>query len=241
MIQARGRRPAAILAALAMAVLGAGCSGGHGNASGAASSGVLQTIAPLPVDVPGTIDVNDGVGTSIPVDATNSLDSAKVQAVWWTWAMTTAAGGTPPVADPDGRSCGSGQQSGFWFLGGATATKVSRKCSITTDRVLVFPLAAYLSDSATDCASSVADLKATATLDAKAVTATSVPGDRITWYGNTAVNGGSVGLHTNWACGMWAAVPALKTGAHTLKIQRTNDAGTSSLDYALTAVAPAKT
>lgn len=59
---------------------------------------------------------------------------------WWHWALSFDDENSP-VADPDGRLCGSGQSGPVWFLAGSYGSqRTVRSCRIPAGKTLFFTL-----------------------------------------------------------------------------------------------------
>ena len=59
---------------------------------------------------------------------------------WWTWCFADPSGQSP-VEDNEGRLCNKNQNHpNVWFLAGTFGGKAERRCSITPEKSIFFPI-----------------------------------------------------------------------------------------------------
>jgi hypothetical protein len=77
------------------------------------------------------------VDRDISVSGVSQNDYANM---WWQWAVSMPASESP-VRDRVGVKCGVNQVGPVWFLaGGYGSSRISRKCSIPSDKYIFFPV-----------------------------------------------------------------------------------------------------
>lgn len=66
---------------------------------------------------------------------------------WWQWANRVPPG-VRPYQDPSGAQCGLNQSGDVWFLAGTDGTAdINRRCKLTSDKYVFFPVIAMLGSS----------------------------------------------------------------------------------------------
>ncbi|MDG4857857.1 hypothetical protein P8605_06750 [Streptomyces sp. T-3] len=66
-------------------------------------------------------------------------EGGKLSGRWWQWALS-APDDQCPVKDKTGEHAGWNQPDDLWFLAGTYGGKVTRTCSIPSDRPIFFPV-----------------------------------------------------------------------------------------------------
>jgi hypothetical protein len=217
-------------AGLTAVALVAGCGGG----ADARSGGAEEDKADRESAASGSTD--SGSASLAPSSASSSgsrLGSAELQGRWWTWASMEPEG-TNPVADPDGSQCARNQPTDVWFLAGTFGTHVARACTVPGTTPLAFPLV-NLYGEADDCADFMSAAEGSAVLDGRKILPDTYRGEPIQVRGvaGNAVTGRS-GTYAVTGCGLWAQVPPLKPGRHTLSLRgRSGDNFSVGVDYTL--------
>jgi hypothetical protein len=173
------------------------------------------------------------VGCGRAESSQESLSSEDLQSRWWTWASAEPER-TNPVADQDGGACGRNQSKDVWFLAGTFGTQVKRTCSVPRGTPLAFPLVNRIGEPA-DCADFMRTAEGSAVLDGKEVDSDAHQGDRIA-VRSVADNPvtATEGQFTTTGCGLWAQLPPLEPGRHTLTIRGRSGDFTVGVDYTLT-------
>ncbi|MEU6239272.1 signal protein [Kitasatospora sp. NPDC047058] len=214
-----------VLLVTALTLLG-GCSGapdptpatGPGalaHATGDAAASNEPTPRPTPVDV-------------------RALTPPELQNRWWSWA-----GSTPmernPVADPDGRHCGEGQQEGIWLLAGTFGTTTTRHCTVPAGTPIVFPVINMYGKSS-DCLVFMNDGRGSAVLDGKNLPLEELGATQIR---PERVPGGPVSgdrdFNNSWACGLWVRLDGLTPGPHEIVVRGSSGSFSTGVDYWLAA------
>jgi hypothetical protein len=173
------------------------------------------------------------VGCGRTESSQERLTSEDLQSRWWTWASAEPEP-TNPVADQDGGACGRNQSTDVWFLAGTFGTQVKRTCSVPRGTPLAFPLVNRIGEPA-DCADFMRTAEGSAVLDGEKVDSDAHQGDRIavrSVAGNPVT--GTEGQFTTTGCGLWAQLPPLEPGRHTLTIRGRSGDFTLGVDYTLT-------
>ncbi len=171
--------------------------------------------------------------TTTPAAEKTRLPSAELQGRWWTWAATEPEASNP-VADTDGSACGRNQPKDVWFLAGTFGGQVKRVCEVPNGRPIAVPVINLVGDDQ-DCAAFMEGAQGTVVLDGKPVEPDTYAGDSITvegTQGNPVTQQG--GRFTTTGCGLWAQLPSLAPGAHSLKIRGRSGDFSIGVDYALT-------
>lgn len=204
----------AVLGAVAAVVL-AGC-------------GTKTDVSPQMPESP----VSPGAASGAP-SATEQLPPAELQGRWWSWAATEPWA-TNPVADKDGSDCTRNQPSDVWFLAGTFGGHVRRTCTVPPGTPLAFPLVNRLGGP-DQCRAFMATAEGSAKLDGVEidvaryaytdVTMTASAENPVTTDGGTFLSG---------ACGLWAQVPPLNPGKHSVSLTGRSGGFTVSVDYSLT-------
>ncbi|CCK29023.1 putative secreted protein [Streptomyces davaonensis JCM 4913] len=211
------------MAAVAGAVVVAGCGGGAGDdsSSGEGTGKGSRTASPS-----ASPTAEKSPAAAVP------LASGDLQSRWWSWAATEPEG-TNPVADPDGGACDVNQADDVWFLAGTFGTKVERSCPVPAGVPVAFPLVNLVATEA-DCADFMSEAEGSALLDGKAVEADRYAGEPVTvtgGEGNPVT--GEAGTFSATGCGLWVQLPALAPGFHTLEIRGRSGDFTTEVDYSL--------
>ncbi|MEE1803588.1 signal protein [Streptomyces sp. JV176] len=182
----------------------------------------------------GTGPAQETGGASEPQGAREArLSSETLQSRWWTWASMEPEP-TNPVADPNGSACERNQPQDVWFLAGTFGTHTERTCTIPDGVPLAFPLLNRFGEPA-DCAGFMRTAEGSAVLDGKKVAPDTYQGEPIevrSTAGNPVT--GTAGRFTTIGCGLWAQLPPLTPGQHTLKIRGRSGDFSTGVDYALT-------
>lgn len=186
----------------------------------------------------GSKDATETKQTSASASAMQSpaqarLSSDVLQSRWWTWALSEPER-TNPVADEDGSACGRNQPQDAWFLAGTFGTQANRTCSVPNGVPLAFPLVNLIGGPA-DCADFMSAAKGSAVLDGKRVDAQTIRGETISVQGvaDNPVTGTDERF-TVTGCGLWAQLPPLQPGKHTLTIRGQSQDFSVGVDYSLT-------
>lgn len=168
-----------------------------------------------------------------PVDL-RALTPAELQNRWWSWAGSTPTERNP-VADPDGRHCGEGQQDGLWLLAGTFGTTTTRRCTVPAGTPIAFPLV-NLYGKASDCLTFMNDARGSAVLDGR-----NLPVEEL---GATPIRPGSVpgspvsgnrDFPDSWACGLWVRLDGLTPGPHEIVLRGSSGDFSTGVDYWITA------
>ncbi|MBE1537703.1 signal protein [Actinomadura algeriensis] len=174
---------------------------------------------------------------SAPSDARPSGETrgpGELQSAWWSWAAG-APTGTNPVEDATGAHCRIGQpSSGIWFLAGTFGGSVKRRCTVPRGRALVVP-AVNSTGSEGDCAAFMEGAAGSVKLDGKQVGLERWPAVPITMKG-VADNPVTLteGTIETYGCGVWALIPSMPPGTHTVSIRGSSGDFRVSADYGLT-------
>ncbi|MFJ6305783.1 signal protein [Streptomyces althioticus] len=165
--------------------------------------------------------------------AEGPLSSEELQGRWWTWA-STEPGATNPVADEDGSACGRDQPEDVWFLAGTFGTRAERARAVPEGVPLAFPLVNMFGTPA-DCADFMATAEGSAVLDGEKVDADAHQTESVeirSGVGNpvTGTDGSSIAQR----CGLWAKLPALEPGEHSLEIRGRSGGFSVGVDHTLT-------
>ncbi len=78
----------------------------------------------------------------------SSVDGETIGAMtgrWWQW-INSMPGYQSPARDMTGEHCDVNQSGNIWFLAGSySQNKITRKCSVTADKYIAFPIINWLS------------------------------------------------------------------------------------------------
>jgi hypothetical protein len=183
---------------------------------------------------PGPDQLADGAPAAPTPAEAGKLSPADLQGRWWSWAATESWE-TNPVADDDGRDCGRNQPEDVWFLAGTFGGHAERMCTVPAGRPIALPVVNMLGG-AEDCGAFMAYAEGTMKLDGAEVdmdryaytnvTVTASAGNPLTTEGGTFPSG---------ACGLWAQLPPLEPGEHSLRLAGSSGDFSVSVVYSLTA------
>ncbi|MEV4018455.1 signal protein [Nonomuraea angiospora] len=158
--------------------------------------------------------------------------SENIQGRWWTWAASEEER-TNPVTDTTGRFCDRNQPDDVWFLAGTFGGTYRRTCRVPAGRPVVFPLVNQISTEQ-QCRMFMATATGKATFDGKTVTPERMEDDNVIVKGVVGNPlSGEEGTTTSYACGVWARLPPLKPGRHTLTIRGASGSFRTGVDYTL--------
>ncbi|MGW4052694.1 signal protein [Streptomyces sp. NPDC004779] len=202
--------------------------------AGLMAGGVVGCGAGTAADVPAA-----AAGTSVspssapePDPSFTPLRPDDLQSRWWSWAARETEESNP-VTDRTGKNCAINQAWDVWFLAGSFGTRVSRTCAVPDDLPLAFPVVNTLGDER-ECATFMAEAEGSVVLDGKSVAVdrhqvmpVSVEGNA----GNPAT--GVDGTLLTKGCGLWAQLPPLEAGRHTLEIRGRSGDFSLAVNYTL--------
>ncbi|WP_405793180.1 signal protein [Streptomyces sp. NBC_01506] len=161
------------------------------------------------------------------------LSSVDLQSRWWEWAAAEPTDSNP-VADPTGRDCARNQPKDRWFLAGTFGGHTSRTCTIPADRPIAFPVVNIVGE-LMDCGGFDRSAEGTVEVDGEKVAVDRHEGVEFRYF---AAEGNPVteeeGIFQGAGCGLWAQLPPLSPGRHTVEIRGGAEDLTVSVDYDLT-------
>ncbi|MFC6080432.1 signal protein [Sphaerisporangium aureirubrum] len=213
--------PRSVMSVLPLLAVLAGCASAP---TGAPGSGPASPPSSAPAGPPSP-------ASSAP--ARPALPSLQeIQGRWWTWAATEGEA-TSPLSDTTGERCARNQPDDLWFLAGTSGGLVRRTCVVPAGRPLVFPLVNRIADEPT-CREFMATAQGRAVLDGTAVPTRSLsdPDTIVTGTEDNAVTG-EEGTYRVHGCGIWARLPPLPAGRHTLTIRGSSGDFKVGVDYTL--------
>ncbi|MGW6914295.1 signal protein [Kitasatospora sp. NPDC054939] len=222
----RAVRTPALIAAAAIALLGA-CSGAPEGPSAGPST------APAAHAGAGSDDPTDEPSPEPTKVDVRALTSAEVQHRWWSWAGSTATARNP-VVDTDGRHCAEGQKDGIWLLAGTFGTTTTRRCTVPAHTPILFPVVNSYGTSA-NCLTFMDAAQGSAVLDGKNLTVEALGA---TLINPERVKDGPVAEHhdieNSWACGLWVRLDGLTPGQHEIVFRGSSGDFATGVDYWLT-------
>ncbi|GLZ29532.1 hypothetical protein Lesp02_17220 [Lentzea sp. NBRC 105346] len=156
------------------------------------------------------------------------MSASELQSTWWTW-LATQTRESNPVTDTSGRFCSRDQPKDVWLLAGSTGGRVDRQCRVPADKPLLVPAINSL-----ECGSFMAGAKGEVLLDDVAQELIRIESVAFSFDGvaGNVVNG-SAGRVNAVGCGLWAWIPAPKSGDHTLVVRGSSGKATGETHYRL--------